>query len=164
MNSSTEIHRQNQTAKCRTCQETKSWSEFEICKSRRPFGLSSNCSLCEKDRKRAVAAKWRAKNKGVKDSYRASNLKKFGLSVEEYESMSESQGHRCRICNEPETDVHHSTGSSQRLAVDHCHNTGQVRGLLCAKCNKGLGLFNDNQQLLLSAVKYLNNDHQDPRG
>ena len=54
-----------------------------------------------------------------------------------------------KICKAPETL------QNKNLAVDHCHKTGKVRGLLCSKCNKGLGLFKDSKELLTTAIEYL---------
>ncbi len=82
-----------------------------------------------------------------------SKLKPFGFTVEDYESESWNQGHVCAICGQPETDTH--TGTLRRLAVDHDHKTGCYRGLLCGKCNKGIGLFKDNVALLKQAIQYL---------
>mgnify|MGYP000094078581 FL=1 len=63
--------------------------------------------------------------------------------------MLEAQDYKCAICgNEDEVE-------GRRLAIDHCHSTGDVRGLLCGKCNRGLGLFYDNQELLNKAIQYL---------
>lgn len=85
-----------------------------------------------------------AKNK---DKYKDIDLKRhFGISLQDFKKMLIKQKHCCKICKV--IDV--------TLAVDHCHKTGKVRGLLCGKCNKGLGLFNDNSKLLLKAIKYLN--------
>lgn len=79
---------------------------------------------------------------------RAANLKrKFSLTVTEYETMFEAQGGRCAICR--------STPDSKRLAVDHDHQTGQIRGLLCANCNRALGLMKDNVDRLAAAIEYL---------
>jgi len=80
---------------------------------------------------------------------RKHNLHKLGLSVEQYELMHSLQRGKCKICREPER----ITG--QRLAVDHCHKTKRVRGLLCSACNQGLGRFRDNPELLRRAAGYL---------
>ena len=71
---------------------------------------------------------------------------KYGISIEEYEQMLATQGGRCAICGE----------SSKRLVVDHCHETGSVRSLLCNRCNLSLGAFEDNVDILMSAIEYLN--------
>jgi hypothetical protein len=75
--------------------------------------------------------------------------KQYGITLEEYNNMLEAQDYKCAICgNEDEVE-------GRRLAIDHCHSTGDVRGLLCGKCNRGLGLFYDNQELLNKAIQYL---------
>lgn len=79
--------------------------------------------------------------------------KKFGLSVEEYNAMLFDQGERCAICKKQETSKFKGTGRS--FSVDHCHETGKIRGLLCHRCNTSLGGFGDSVELLLTAVSYL---------
>ena len=88
-----------------------------------------------------------------KHSQLKSKLKPFGFSVEDYEFELDNQNHVCAICGQPETDTH--TGTLRRLCVDHDHKTGCFRGLLCGKCNKGIGLFKDNIALLKQAIQYL---------
>lgn len=61
--------------------------------------------------------------------------------------MLESQGGNCKICRNKPT--------RRRLDVDHCHDTGKIRGLLCENCNKGLGIFKDDPELFDRAKKYL---------
>lgn len=73
--------------------------------------------------------------------------RKFNLSVEEYEEQSARQGGVCVICGE--------TNGDRRLAVDHNHATGANRGLLCTKCNAGLGNFKENLGSLRAAIAYL---------
>lgn len=88
------------------------------------------------------------------EEIRNNNLKrKYGMTSEEYEAMSAEQGHVCAICGEPETLVR--KGQAERLSVDHCHTTGEVRGLLCAHCNHGIGKFKDSPELLRAALAYL---------
>jgi hypothetical protein len=73
----------------------------------------------------------------------------YGITLADYNDMLEAQDYKCAICrNEDEVE-------GRRLAIDHCHTSGKVRGLLCGKCNRGLGLFYDNQELLSNAIKYL---------
>lgn len=80
------------------------------------------------------------------------SLTRYGLTPETYEEMIEKQNDRCAIC--------HSTDKGRKAAihwfVDHCHKTNRVRGLLCSKCNAGLGTFNDNIEIVQSAINYLN--------
>lgn len=82
--------------------------------------------------------------------------RKFGITIDEYNTLFEIQKGVCKICNNPETKVNRkSTGLVKRLAVDHCHKTGKVRGLLCQDCNVGLGAFKDNTELIKRAIDYL---------
>jgi hypothetical protein len=68
--------------------------------------------------------------------------------------MIAKQGGVCAICGKPETSVHQS-GAVRRLAIDHNHETGQVRGLLCMDCNTFLGRTGDNIATLKKAIQYL---------
>jgi len=81
--------------------------------------------------------------------------KKFGLTLDVYEAILEHQGGVCAICGKAETMINSGSKRLQPLAVDHCHKTGRVRGLLCAKCNHALGNFDDSTALLRRAIKYL---------
>jgi len=86
-------------------------------------------------------------------------LKKYGLTLIDYDTMLTAQDFRCKICgttnpNGPDD----STARKTRFSVDHCHTTGKVRGLLCTKCNTGIGMFGDDMSLLASAISYLK-DH-----
>jgi len=82
-----------------------------------------------------------------------------GLTLAEYEAMFEKQNHLCLICNKEETRVGR-TGEIMPLCVDHCHTCEdkghyKIRGLLCHNCNKGLGDFLDDINLLEKAIQYL---------
>ncbi len=77
----------------------------------------------------------------------------FGITLEQYKKMQKEQSNLCLICLNPETTVYKD--KVRNLAVDHCHVTNKIRGLLCQKCNQGLGLFKDNIDFLNSAIKYL---------
>lgn len=74
---------------------------------------------------------------------------KYKMTEEQYLDMLKLQDGTCKICKGPDN------GPWGKLAVDHCHKSGKIRGLLCAKCNKGLGQFNDNPQLMEEAIRYL---------
>jgi hypothetical protein len=87
-------------------------------------------------------AYYHARNKGLKCSY--------GITLDDYNKMFIEQNGCCKICNKHQSEL------KQILAVDHCHITNKVRGLLCGNCNRGLGLFKDNTLILNEAIKYIN--------
>jgi hypothetical protein len=78
----------------------------------------------------------------------------YGITVDDYDALMEQQNGVCAICLKPETVIG-SGGEVKALAVDHCHKTNRVRGLLCNNCNRALGLLNDEIDLLRAAVGYL---------
>lgn len=78
--------------------------------------------------------------------------RQFGISLSEYETLLAKQGGVCAICARPETC---GARQSSFLSVDHDHVTNKIRGLLCNKCNRGLGLFEDNVEWLSNAIDYL---------
>jgi len=80
-------------------------------------------------------------------------LRTFGSTIEEYEALILEQDNYCAICHQPEKQI--LNGKIKRLAIDHCHTTGKVRGLLCQRCNTGIGRFDDNVVLLKQAIQYL---------
>lgn len=106
------------------------------------------------------AKKWRDQNREHyreyqreyqrKHAHRYSRKKrssKYGISLEEYEALCTSQHNKCAICRKEEL--------KRSLAIDHCHKTNKVRGLLCSKCNRGIGFFSDNIEILEAAIAYL---------
>lgn len=108
----------------------------------------------EKEKLRGKA--YYAENKSRKKDYyyqkrRGWMLKsRYGITQEDYESKLKTQNNACAICSSVspgDKDVY--------FHVDHCHDTNTVRGLLCNKCNLGLGYFNDKIENLISATKYL---------
>ena len=100
----------------------------------------------------AYLKEWRAKNPDKKAQYnRVHLLRKYGLTLEEYEALLTTQGGGCAICGS--TDP--GTKNAGCFPVDHDHATGAVRGLLCRACNIGLGLFKDDASLLTKALNYI---------
>lgn len=92
---------------------------------------------------------WKEKNpEKWAASQHKNNLKQYGITPEDYDEMHAAQGGVCAICLG-------DCPTGRRLAVDHCHETGSVRGLLCLKCNTGIGKFGDSPELLLAAADYL---------
>ena len=79
----------------------------------------------------------------------------YGMSIEEYTRMETNQGGVCAICKEQERDKAATSERVRRLSVDHAHHTGVIRGLLCNRCNRAIGLFGDSADLLDVASAYL---------
>lgn len=75
--------------------------------------------------------------------------RKFGLSESSYLTLLKNQNNQCAICHKNASNFKHS------LSVDHDHNTGKIRGLLCSACNIGLGMFHDSLENLKGAIQYL---------
>lgn len=93
---------------------------------------------------------------------RKNSLKKtFGLSLEQFNAMLEAQGGVCAICKQPETAKNGWNKKTRFLAVDHCHSSGKIRGLLCTMCNQGLGNFKDDLVSLHAAIQYLEHHNGD---
>lgn len=81
------------------------------------------------------------------------NLRRYGLTVAEHDAMVQAQGNRCAICGDPPDP--NGIRASSRLHVDHDHDTGAVRGLLCNRCNRGVGYFRDAAGLMRKAAQYI---------
>ena len=82
----------------------------------------------------------------------ASLKARYGITLEEKEQMMLDQGNKCLICNIKFTDCFNCNTAP---SVDHCHITGNIRGILCNRCNRGLGCYNDSISLHASAARYL---------
>lgn len=83
-------------------------------------------------------------------NYQKQKYKIHKITVEKYVELLEKQNNVCAICEKV-------CQTGRRLAIDHDHETQQLRGLLCSRCNMGLGLFGDNSKLLIMASQYLEN-------
>lgn len=100
-----------------------------------------------------LAAKQRAWNRANALKVKASNLRKYGLTLEQFAELHELQRGLCAICG---LLMKLNTNGKQACNVDHCHKTGRVRGLLCTRCNMAIGQFADSPDLMLKAIAYLN--------
>lgn len=154
--------------KCSKCGEIKEVLEFY--KRSDGDGYQSLCKVCMKKcrqvyrsdpvkRKREYEGR-RQHRKNNSDYYkvmdRKQNLQRnFGISVEQYEALLAAQNNVCAICKKPERAI--LNGKIKNLAVDHCHKTGKIRGLLCCACNRGVGMFNEDEKLCFEAASYLKN-------
>lgn len=134
---------------CTGCNETKEVTEFYK-RASRPSGLVSRCKKCTD-----LAQGILQKTEGTRLYNRKSKLwKNFGLTLEAYNKLLEDQNGVCAICYKPEIFLSRN-GFLKNMAVDHCHKTGKVRGLLCHHCNTGIGNLNDSIELLKEAIVYL---------
>lgn len=121
---------------CGNCREILPRDKF-FHRERSPSGLESYCKECKLSTTRDARLIYEHKKR----------LNLFGLTDAQFDIMAKAQNHACAICRSPQT--------AKRLAIDHCHETGKVRGLLCHKCNTALGKFNDDPQRVIRAAQYL---------
>lgn len=134
---------------CSKCKQNKlATSEFFPLHKKTIDGLSSWCRSCNV----AYTKEWKNNNKvREKQNRRNIGLKVYGLTQEQYNLMLNQQNGKCKICNAAEV----GSNRCSNFYIDHCHNTGKVRGLLCHSCNFGIGYFKDNIELLNKAINYL---------
>ena len=126
---------------CTMCGAQKSLSKFNKSSTSKD-GLQGHCAPCGIEYKK----KWYAKNKAWAKEY--ANLKNYGVSTEALKNILSEQNNKCGICN---SDL----DNSKNTHIDHCHTTGKIRGILCQKCNHGIGLFKDSTEILKRAILYL---------
>lgn len=130
---------------CPKCDSVKPIGEF-LTDTHTKYGISIYCAKCHQEKAKVRYRKY-------PDYYKDADLKaKFGLSLEQYRELEERQDHKCALC--------HKERGPKRFAVDHDHKTGKNRGLLCDRCNLGLGWFEDSIELLEAAIRYIK-AHQD---
>ncbi len=154
---------------CLKCGLTKDVSEFEFRESHNGKKYyRSPCKKCANERKRGYSKKYRLlyrheinkkANERIKERKKAGDVKLtkslknarlkhlYGITLEEYEKQKETQKNRCYICNTKE--------QKKALSVDHNHNTGKVRKLLCWKCNVILGAIEEDETILNKMIQYL---------
>ena len=126
---------------CIDCGQELPRFKFHV-RNNRKIGIESRCKDCASIKKK----QYRLDNKEI---IRAQNKKRNpGWDINRYNEYVELQGNRCAICG---TD---NPGLSD-WSADHCHTTNKPRGLLCVRCNAGLGYFKDNPEYLQSAIEYL---------
>lgn len=129
--------------RCPKCGVRKERSEYWNDASR-PDGITAYCKPCKNE----VTINNINKNfEYYQNSWKTYDLKKkYNLSADQFENMLKAQDYKCDICH---IDL------KSYSAVDHDHRTGNVRGILCRKCNLGLGTFKDNIASIENAIKYL---------
>jgi hypothetical protein len=132
---------------CKTCGVEKSLELFHK-SPKSKLGVMSSCKKCAhqylQEKRKDPAQKEKHKEYGRRSSLKS----RYGITIEDYDELYKLQNGLCKICKS--TDK-----GTKRLSVDHNHESGKVRGLLCQKCNRGLGLFNDSIFLFTEAIKYI---------
>jgi hypothetical protein len=121
--------------------------------------LSGHCVECEIGRKateeyRRERAEYRATPE-YKESRFAVSLKQYNLTPDQYYQLVAAQDYRCKICRDPFKQWRFSIDVKRDAHIDHCHDTGRVRGVLCAGCNVAIGRLKDNPNHCANAVSYL---------
>lgn len=127
---------------CFGCKKELSLENFT--KDNTRGGHQRECKECCRERK----FKWHQTPSGQRSSANTKLKRRFGITIDDYERMYAEQGGECLCCGASESVLGH------RLAVDHCHTTGKVRGLLCKGCNVALGHAKENPDILRSLAKY----------
>lgn len=138
------------------------WRGHLLSETRRRFkkGKSKGKSYCHECRKIYDADWSKANPERVKAmSDRANIRKNRGIDLWDFKYILHSQGGKCAICGSLEFGQ--GIRDLKRGAVDHDHKTGEVRGILCDKCNRGIGLLGDDIEILRSAIKYLSRKQSD---
>ena len=138
--------------KCTKCKEKLPNAAFGKSK-REKGGLLCSCRKCGAPGRKTSSA-WRVSEVGKRAVLKYQLYLKYKLTLEDYDHMLEKQKGVCAVCGKPETCAAHY-GGVRRLAVDHDHKTGKVRGLLCALCNQALGCVGDSKERLLQLAIYL---------
>lgn len=143
-------------AECRLCGETKDADQFQFRKDSGKRRTECRACCAERtaqwrrdypERNSANIADWKKRNPDkVQRNRLTSKLRGYGLTSDQYNAMVERQGGRCAIC-----DLY------RPLVIDHCHTTGEVRGLLCGQCNTALGMVGDSLDTIERYVDYLKN-------
>lgn len=115
---------------------------------------------------RAISARYRAAHPDRIEAYQRSErfkevqwkayLKRcYGITPEQYYDLRNKQDGRCALCTNPFDPLQPNGKPSKGTHIDHDHRTGKIRGMLCGKCNRGIGMFNEDVGLLRKAIEYL---------
>jgi hypothetical protein len=128
---------------CQFCKKTLTLEQFFKNKKTRD-GFGSYCKNCKQQKNNKSWTKNRYKH--LEERKNNHLLKTYNISLKDYKEMLNNQYGLCAIC---------FSKDKRKLAVDHNHKTGKIRGLLCQRCNQGIGMFQDNYELLINAIKYI---------
>lgn len=143
---------------CPRCNKYKPREKF-YANAASTHGVSSYCRPCynsyKEDRdpsgtlRAASSLAWYRANKDYMTA------KRYGLSVEDYRRMWMERNGKCDCCGESEIKTRADTGEPYLLGVDHDHVTGEVRGMLCSRCNVALGMLDDNPDRIRKLLSYI---------
>lgn len=146
---------------CTVCNVVKTLDQFYNSQKYRG-GKSYRCKDCDKAAGKIYVEKHKERKRKQQQE---SNWKaKYGLDREGYNELWESQGGVCSVCKTPLIHPETYVGNKHKKntsCVDHDHVSGRVRAILCTMCNKGLGIFNDDPDLLNAAYLYLKHHASD---
>jgi len=115
------------TKKCSTCLKILPIGEFHLSSNNKVTGLRSDCKDCVRNQ---------------------TYLRKYGITLKQYESMLKDQNHKCYICN-------NKRNGEIVFNIDHCHTTGKIRKILCNGCNRALGFFLDRSDWMRRGANYV---------
>jgi len=131
---------------CTVCGIPKPLEAFTKDKQRKD-GLYSQCKECKQNSGRKAY-------KGNPETFLQLQRKhNYGIAAEQYQALYEQQGGVCASCRHPEIRMY--KGKVRNLAVEHCHTTGRVRGLLCHDCNTALGLLREDPERIKALLRYI---------
>lgn len=129
--------------RCKQCEQVKDYSKFYN-HPNTSDGKQQHCISCSAAMKKELKV---TDPKKYKRDQKNRYLKhRYGITIDKYDDMYEQQNGKCAICR---------TEDKGNFAVDHCHKSGKVRGLLCRKCNLGIGQLKDDIEILNNAITYL---------
>lgn len=158
--------------RCYDCKETKSVNLFNKNKWAKD-GICNQCKECKRihrqkssvkilnnesqrkwrqltpDKQKAYRLKFRSTEAGMRSVQNSLLKSNYGITIDQYNEMFNSQQGKCAICGT------HQSNLSKRLSVDHDHQTGEIRELLCNFCNTSLGNFKEDIDLIKKAISYL---------
>lgn len=146
--------------RCNYCGKWKTLSQFSLKRANRS-GRRSQCKDCAADaqRKRLKHLRetdhkmWHRHKRNTRDSELRT---KVGITLADYEKAFAEQNGLCALCGKPETSpISNKKKTVRSLAADHDHKTGRFRGLLCYRCNRGIGLLGDDPELMEKAAAYV---------
>lgn len=147
--------------RCPSCDQWKVLDEFHKW-NKGLYGASRYCKLCSNEKARRNHVENRAKGTDGwdkhREGYRDRYYKKYyGISLQEFEEKFLQQDCKCAIC-EVLLDIDED---SRKAHLDHCHESGKIRGILCVNCNQGIGSMKENIFILNKAIMYLEEHSND---